>query len=92
MTQQDEADLHRLILAEYMKNEFVSSSCNGKDKFSSFIRADKVARAIGFRHDCRVVAYHCQFCGSWHVGNARPESPVVVRRIQAKKGRSGVFS
>lgn len=44
-------------------------SCEGKERFRSFKRAQKVADRQAQRHEGeRFIAYHCRHCDGFHVG------------------------
>lgn len=52
------------------------AECTGKHRFDSAALAMTTARKSSRRKDARTSAYHCVFCGGWHIGS----------RIVKKKG------
>jgi hypothetical protein len=44
------------------------SSCEGKEPFTSFGRAARTAHRQAQNKAGKFSAYHCQFCGAFHVG------------------------
>jgi hypothetical protein len=69
MSPADEADLRRLILAEYRKCEFRVSACEGKFSFLSPVHARQSSL---FRRDThgRLAIYRCQHCHKFHIGSS----------------------
>lgn len=57
-------------MAGVSKREFEQSGCAGKVAFTTYAQANKVttghSRIAAPRH-----AYHCKFCGLYHVGEAQ---------------------
>lgn len=49
-----------------------AASCEGKERFVSFTRAARVARLAASRREERLRAYHCRYCGGFHVGTPSP--------------------
>lgn len=45
------------------------SSCDGKIRFTSFTRAQKVAHRQAKRRHAKFQPYACGFCGGFHVGS-----------------------
>lgn len=45
------------------------AKCNGKVAFDSFRQAAKQAVLSRHRHESPLSAYHCAFCGNYHVGS-----------------------
>jgi hypothetical protein len=43
--------------------------CRGKEAFSDFANATRVAKKGRRRYNDPMVAYHCKGCGQWHVGS-----------------------
>lgn len=64
-----EKELRLLIVAEYKtkKRKRYQSMCEGKYKFASPVLAHATMR----HRD--MTAFHCKFCGSWHVAHSRPK-------------------
>lgn len=70
--------LHALLRRESIAAGFCSdpltgralrnTQCNGKDKFTSFEIAARVARAVAHRNGEQVSVYRCSCCGAFHVG------------------------
>lgn len=83
MSPEDEADLRRLVLAEYHRgHEQQGSSCDGKAAFDSPELAREVAKRTRDIHG-RLMTYRCRYCGAWHIGNHL--SPATAnRRPKAK--------
>lgn len=51
------------------------SFCDGKQRFSSFSDANRIARRSSRRRDKPMRAYRCPSCHGFHFGNAmRPKS------------------
>lgn len=73
------------------------AGCEGKERFSTFTRASRTAHRQAQKKKQRFTAYHCQFCGDFHVGthvgsNDDPKgSPDSRQRyaVYASRGRSG---
>lgn len=45
-------------------------SCEGKVRHESAAGANIARAKLARRDDDRMNAYHCRFCGGWHVGHA----------------------
>lgn len=47
-------------------------NCEGKERFTTFSLADRMARKSSRRHDktLRLRAYRCGDCGGYHVGSS----------------------
>jgi hypothetical protein len=86
MSPEDEADLRRLVLAEYHRtHEMQGSGCDGKASFDSPDLAREVAKRTRDIHG-RLMTYRCRYCGSWHIGNHL--SPAAAnRRPKAKESQ-----
>lgn len=56
--------------------------CAGKDQLTP-ARAHELAQRL--RRRGAASAYHCQFCGAWHVGGS-PPSPLRRRKPAAPDG------
>lgn len=92
MSPQDEADLRRLILAEFRRNEFVSSTCQGKERFESFSMADRIAKTMSYKRSTHIMAYRCHVCSGWHIGSRQGDSPVTARSKKERKARLEAYS
>lgn len=44
-------------------------SCDGKQRFVSWLKSGRFAKRMRRRHDEIFVAYYCKFCGGFHVGS-----------------------
>ena len=54
-----------------MKQAPAETSCGGKSPFTDRSVAEHAAQRIRRRvNGCNAQAYHCQHCGSWHVGTS----------------------
>lgn len=62
-----------------------SSTCEGKHRFDSPALALKLAKKSRQRRDSSLQAYHCQFCGGWHVGAGKPK-PARKKRMTINEG------
>lgn len=84
MSPDDEADLRRLVLAEYHRTyELQGASCDGKAAFASPELAREVAKRTRDIHG-RLMTYRCRYCNAWHIGNHL--SPAAAnRRTKAKE-------
>lgn len=80
MSPKDEADLRRLVLDEFRRDQHVMASCHGKDRFPSFDHAIRVARAMNRRNDECTEPYHCLVCDSWHVGTVDRKKRLAMNR------------
>jgi hypothetical protein len=58
------------------KRQLRRKSCLGKKKYTSSQQAKDAAFLTGRKHNEKLVAYHCNYCGSWHIGHP----PVSVQR------------
>lgn len=54
--------------------------CEGKARFNGRRHAEKIAKRMRQNHDALIIAYHCRFCGGFHVGNGIPRSKQQRRR------------
>lgn len=55
--------------------------CTGKKPYASFIGADRAAKKLNRAQDAaHVAAYHCRYCASFHVGEARAHGRKDARR------------
>lgn len=61
------AELKRLIRKAVYANEVAVASCESKRRFNSPEEAGKVLSKK--RHHAKLVAYRCQHCRKWHIGN-----------------------
>jgi hypothetical protein len=61
------------------------ASCEGKERFTSFARADKVASRQAHRRGEKFNAYACSDCGGFHVGTALGGSKDNGRLIDPRK-------
>lgn len=55
-------------------DEIAAAQCFGKHRYDSAVLAHSVAKQQRRRKGSRVVAYRCQTCTGWHIGNERPKS------------------
>lgn len=58
---------------------FRVSACEGKARFASATIAHKVAKRRSER-DKRGEAYHCEFCGGYHIGARSHKNAKVEKR------------
>lgn len=62
----------------------LSSSCEGKHRFTDQGLAIKTAKKSSRRHDARMSAYLCKFCNGWHIGQH------IRHKSEGKKPRADV--
>jgi len=61
------------------KRNLRRKSCEGKDRYPSMDIASRYAKEACKRTHSWIVPYHCQFCGSYHIGHATPEAKRSIR-------------
>jgi hypothetical protein len=71
------------------KRKLRRKSCTGKIRYESFNDANKHAVSMHYKTGQWFAAYHCKFCGGWHIGHP----PYSVRQsiIDQKKNRRKEF-
>lgn len=67
---------------------YVEVGCAGKTAYRAF-EADRVLKGISKRgvdrRGDKMGAYHCFYCGMWHLGSRREASPATFASIRRKK-------
>lgn len=55
--------------------------CTGKKAYASFIGAERAAKLLNREQEkAHTAAYHCRYCASFHVGEARAHGRKDARR------------
>lgn len=67
MIASDFSELKRLIRKAVYAEEVAAASCESKRKFNSPEEAGRILSKK--RHHAKLVAYRCQHCRKWHIGN-----------------------
>lgn len=70
------------------KRKSYESSCRGKSPLPDLQVATKRARAASRRYGEPFAAYHCTFCGFWHIGNQVTATSHRPRVPYSRHGRS----
>lgn len=75
------------------KVEQRQASCDGKERFVSFSRAEKAAKKVAAHYETATRAYYCTSCHVFHVGSANapgarrldidPRQPFLVFAVKA---------
>lgn len=67
------------------------TACDGKGRFPSRVlaeeRADRMRRRNG--NERPATAYHCLFCGEWHIGGKRPVDQTATYKRKRAALRDG---
>lgn len=77
---------YNALMADVREREWRLIGCNGKETFPTFEAADRVAkhRCGKDGHKARR-AYHCQFCGEYHVAAVHPRTKTIRLRLKEKR-------
>lgn len=77
-------ELRYLAQADERRRMRPTPGCTGKQKFTTFGQARDVAQRHA-REAGRRVAYHCRYCGSYHVGTPQPRASVQIYRERKRE-------
>jgi len=82
-TAAQEAELRILLRRAYIRDNYRTATCYGKDSF----RTSQIAREAAPRGKGPVSIYRCKLCNLWHVGShVGPKARNESKRIRTRNG------